>query len=103
VNKVTQAQPIAVAVPAGDHDVEIRVGELDAGRDGHSAAVKRMGTVGVDESGKIRGTTNAGHYHELMRVDLEFDGRFLERLEDTKVAAAGAPVRMDRAFKCIEV
>ncbi len=83
------AQPVAVA---GDHpDVELRVGELEAGGEGRGAAVDGVEAVGRHVVGEARGAADPRDEHGLLALDVQLGERLLDRFDDGVVAAAGAP------------
>ena len=91
VDQVVAADREQVAVAADDPDVELRVGELDAGGDGGRAAVDGVEAVGLDIVGEARGAADAGDEHGPGGVGLEVGQGLEHGLQDRVVAAAGAP------------
>jgi hypothetical protein len=68
---VVAADAEAVAVAGDDPDVELGVGQLDAGRDRGRAAVDRVEAVGVHVVREAARAADAGHEHGLLLADAE--------------------------------
>ena len=83
-----------IAVAADHPDVELGIGELDAGRDRRSAAVDRVEAVARDVIGKARRAADAGDEHHLVRRATDLGERRADALQDRIVAAAGAPAHL---------
>ena len=92
VQHVVAADRQAVAV-AGDHpDVELGVGELDAGGDRRRAAVDRVEAVGRHVVREARRAADARRRTRSSRASAcDVGQHLLHRLQDRVVAATGAP------------
>src|SRR5207237_6814534 len=95
VDEVAEADPVSVAVPAGDDDVQLRVRELGALRDREGPAVERMESVRRQEMREVARATDARDDEDVPRLELERMDRGLEGAQHRKVAASGAPGRLD--------
>jgi hypothetical protein len=80
-----------VAVTAEQEHVQVRPGETDAGRKRDGATVNVMRAVAVDEIGKARRTTDPGEGDDLFVIELPFLEDFVERSQDSEIAAARTP------------
>ncbi len=90
---VAAADGKAVAVAAdGDHGQGI-IGGLDAGGNRQGASMQAVKTVGVDEEGESRRTTDARDHNRILGRDAQFVERPRQAIDDAEVAAARAPGR----------
>src|SRR5690606_9495522 len=88
---------------AGHHPhVEVRVGELDAGRERGRAAVDRVEAVALDVVRKAARAADAADEHRLRRIGADLRQRALHGLEDRIVAAARAPADLLVALPVLE-
>ena len=53
MDEVTDADAVAVAVAAGDDDVQVMVGKLDTGGHGDGASVQAVNAVGMNEARQV--------------------------------------------------
>src|SRR5581483_212069 len=97
VDKVADADAVTIAVATGDDDFEVVIGQLDAGGHRERASVKRVNSVGMHVAGQIGGAADTGDDHQILGGDVGVAGGHLHGLEDAEVAAARAPVGINRA------
>ena len=98
VHEVAQTDAVTVSIPAGDHHVHVLVGELDPGSHRHGPAVQAVDTVGMDVARQVGRATDPGDGEQFLRLDAQFSGCHLDAPENTEIATAWTPVRIDDAF-----
>src|SRR5262249_40546140 len=98
VDKMAQANAIAVAVSAGDDDLQVMVGELYAACDSNSAPMQAVDSVRMKESRQVRRAADARDYHQVFGRDAELACGDLESSKNTKVATARTPIRFNNGF-----
>ena len=98
VHEVAQTDAVTVAIPAGDHHVHVLVGELDPGSHGHGPAMQAVDAIGMDVARQVGRAADPGDREQLLGLDAQFSGRHLDAPENTEIAAARTPVRIDDAF-----
>src|SRR5690606_16068008 len=91
VHRVVAADRHAVAVAGHQPDVELGIGELDAGGEGRGAAMDRVEAVALHIVRKPARAADARDEHGLGGVRADLGQGALHRLENRIVAAAGAP------------
>src|SRR5687767_12947711 len=96
------ADAIAIAVAARDDDLKLMIGHLGAGRYRQRAAMQRVHTVRADIARQVRRTADAADHHRFVRPNGQFRERLLERAQDAKVAASGAPIGFRFTFEILD-
>src|SRR6185503_1167498 len=91
VQHVVAADRQAIAVPRHHPDVELGIGELDAGRNRRRAAVHGVESVRRHIVRKARGAPDPTDEYGALAHESHVGARLLHRLEDRVVAAAGTP------------
>ena len=99
VDEVIAADAEAVAIAAGDQHSQIVVGQLHARGDSQRPAMQRVHAVGIDEAGEVGRAADAADGSHIVVGNLQLDERLLNRGEHAEIAAAGAPVGIDFAFR----
>ena len=91
VQRVVAADRQAVAVAGNDPDVELRIGQLDAGGDGRGATVDRMEPIGRHVIGEAGGAADTRYEHGFFPRRSNLRQRVSHAFDDRVVPAAGAP------------
>ena len=101
VDEMVAADAETVAVAGHDPDVEVGIGQLDAGGDGRGAAVDAVETVGVHVVGKSAGAADAGDEDGVFLFGTDLGHHLLHLVEDGVVATTGAPAHLLAAFEIL--
>ena len=92
-HQVVPAFPVTVPVPGRDDHRHGVVRDPNAGCDRKRPAVQAVEGIAFRIMGKLCCLTDAGDHQYLMGLEAKLHHGVLERLEDRKVAASGAPGR----------
>ena len=95
VGEVVAADAVAVAVAAGDDNVQVMVAQLCAGGDRQGAAVEGVHPVGVEVARQVGGAPDPADCQNLVGPQPKFSAGPLDAVQDAEVAAAGTPVRVN--------
>ena len=98
VREVIAADPVAVAVAAGDDHVQFMIGHLCTGRHRKGASVQRMHAVGVEVTGKVGRAADAADGENFVGFEAHFQACLAQAVEDAEIAASRAPVGIDLAL-----
>src|SRR3989338_7741443 len=98
---MADADPVAVPVASDRHHGHHMVRKFKTLRNRERAPVKRMHSIGINKSRQVGGTTDTRNCHNLMRLEIEHRISFLQGRKQTKVTAAGTPIRMYLAIKIL--
>jgi hypothetical protein len=102
VHEMVAADAIAVAVAAGDDDLELVIGHLRAGGYRQRAAMQCVHAVGADVAGQIGRASDAADHQRFVRPNAQFRERHLQRAQHTEVAAARTPIGLRFAFEILD-
>src|SRR5689334_6202448 len=94
---------IPVAVAGGDDDLQIMIGELEPGRYGERPPVQDVEPVRPNVVRKFAAAADARDDDAFMGMNLEHRQRLLYGVEDSEVAAPGAPGRLLGAIEELDV
>jgi len=83
-----------IAVAARHPDIQVRIGQFDAGCDGRGAAVDRVEAVGGDVVGQSCCTADTRDEDDLVRRAPDIGQGGADRLQDGIVAATGTPAHL---------
>src|SRR3990172_1433772 len=86
----------------GDHR-ELRVRELDPGRDRDRTSVNRVEAVRRQEVRDVRRASNPAHDRDRPRLELEGLERLLEPVQDGEIAAPRTPRRLDLGLVLLQL
>ena len=88
---VVAAYRQAVAITGYDPDIEVRIGEFEAGGDCRCTAVNRMEAVTFNVIGKPRSAANSGDKRGVVRIGADIGKCFRNGLQDRIVTTTRAP------------
>src|SRR6476660_8547181 len=94
---------IPVAIAGGNDDLQVVVGELEAGRHRERTSVQDVEPVRANVVRQLAAAANAGDDDALVGMDLEHRQRLLYGVKNSEVAAPGAPGRLLGAIEQLDV
>src|SRR5262249_42258422 len=98
VNKMTNPDPVAVAVSSSHHHVEIVIAELDSLGYRDRAPVQTVDPIGMKEARQVRRASDSGNDHQVLGFDTQPSRGHLEGFQYTEVTTARTPVGINNAL-----
>jgi hypothetical protein len=99
VREMVSANSITVAVTARGNDRQLVICHLYTRGYCQGPSVKSVHAVRVEEPGEIGGATDPADGHDLVRPSPQLGADLLQAVQDSEVAAARTPVRVNFSFK----